>query len=108
MPVVLDKKCQGPSWILGPPSKWNTWEEYLESKPGEFTPDQIVAEIAQNRLKIDKTVARILEMFYWYSTSRLVVVIILSDDWDQTTQVKGGGEHCWTSLIVMLASISNN
>ena len=30
---------------LDPPSDWNTWEEYLKSKPGEFTPDQIVTEI---------------------------------------------------------------
>ena len=45
-----------------PSSDWNTWEEYLQSKPGEFTPDQIVAEIAQNRLKIVRTVARILEI----------------------------------------------
>ena len=58
-----------------PPSKWNTYKEYLQLKPGEFTPDQIVAEIAWNRLKIGRTVARILEMFNWYSTSRLVAVI---------------------------------
>ena len=58
MPVGLSKKCQGPSWILRAPSRWNIWEEYLQSKPGEFTPDQIVAEIAQNGLKIDSTVAR--------------------------------------------------
>ena len=75
MPTGLDKKHQGPSWILRPPSEWNTWEEYLQSKPGEFTPDQIVTEIAQNGLKIDRTVARILKMFDWYSTSRLVAVI---------------------------------
>ena len=35
-----------------PPSDWNTWEEYPKLKPGEFTPDQIVAEIVQNRMKI--------------------------------------------------------
>ena len=58
-----------------PSSDWNTWEEYLQSKPGEFTSNQIVTEIAWNRLKIDRTVARILKMFDWYSTSRLVVVI---------------------------------
>ena len=58
-----------------PPSDWNTWEEYLESKPGEFTPDRIVTEIAWNRMKIDRTVARILEMFDWYFTSRLIAVI---------------------------------
>ena len=75
MPTGLNKKCQGPSWILRPPSERNTWEEYLWSKPGGFTPDQIVAEIAQNRLKIERTVARILKIFDWYSTSRLVAVI---------------------------------
>ena len=58
-----------------PPSDWNTWEEYLELKPAEFTTDQIVAEIAQNRLKIDRTVVRILEMLDWYFTSRLIAVI---------------------------------
>ena len=58
-----------------PPSRWSIWEEYLQSKPEEFTPDQIVAEMAQNQLKIDRTVARILEMFDWYSTSRLAAVI---------------------------------
>ena len=58
-----------------PPSGWSTWEEYLQSKPGEFTPDQIVAEMAQNQLKIDRAVARILEMFDWYSTSTLVAVL---------------------------------
>ena len=58
-----------------PPSGWNTWEEYLQSKPGEFTPDQIVAVMAQNQLKIDRTMARILEMFNWYSTSRLAAVV---------------------------------
>ena len=45
MPVRLDKKCQGPSWILGPPpSGWNTWKEYLQLMSGEFTPDQVVAD----------------------------------------------------------------
>ena len=58
-----------------PPSGWSTWEEYLQLKPGEFTPDQIVAEMAQTGLKIDRTMARILEMFNWYSTSRLVAVV---------------------------------
>ena len=58
-----------------PPSDLKTWEEYLKSKSGEFTPDQIVAEITRNRVKIDKTVARILETFNWYFTSRLIAVI---------------------------------
>ena len=46
-------------------------------KAGEFIPDQIVTEITLNRVKIDKTVARILETFDWYFTSRLIAVI----DW---------------------------
>ena len=75
MPMGFNKKCQGHPASLDPPSKWNTWEECLQSKPGEFTPDQIVTEIAQNGLKIDRTVVRILKMFNWYSTSRLVAVI---------------------------------
>ena len=58
-----------------PSSRWSTWEEYLQSKPGELTPDQIIAEMAQNQLKIDRTMARILKMFDWYSTSRLAAVI---------------------------------
>ena len=41
----------------------------------KFTPDQIVAEITWNRVKIDKTVARILETFDWLFTSRLIAVI---------------------------------
>ena len=55
--------------VTGRPSK-----EYLKSKPGEFTPDQIVTEITQNRVKIDRTMARILETFDWYFTSRLSVI----------------------------------
>ena len=58
-----------------PPSRWTTWEEHLQLKPGEFTPDQIVAVMTQSQLKIDRTVARILEMFDCYSTLRLVAVI---------------------------------
>ena len=61
------------------------WMEYLgrilKLKPGEFTPDQIVTEIAQNRLKIDRTVARIFEMFDWYSTPRLVALISHFKQW---------------------------
>ena len=43
-----------------PPGAWTTWEEYLQLKPGELTPDQIVAVITQNQLKIDRSMARIL------------------------------------------------
>ena len=58
-----------------PPSEWSTLEEYLQLKPGEFTSDQIVADMAWNQLKIDAAMSRILKMFDWYSTSRLVAVV---------------------------------
>ena len=58
-----------------PPGIWTTWEEYLQLKPGELIPDQIVTVITQNQLKIDRSVARICEIFNWYATSRLVAVI---------------------------------
>ena len=51
------------------------WEEYLQLKPGGFTPDQIIAVMTQSQLKIDRTVARILEMLDWYSTLRPVAVV---------------------------------
>ena len=41
----------------------------------ELTPDQIVTVITQNKLKVERTVARILEMFDWNSTSRLVAIV---------------------------------
>ena len=66
---------EGSSGFSNSPSGWTTWEEYLASKPGEFTPDQIVSVTTQNQLKVERTVARILEMFDWYSTSRLVAII---------------------------------
>ena len=59
----------------GPPGRWTTWEEYLQLKPGKFTSDQIAAVITQNQLKIDRSMTRILKMFDWYSTLRLVAVV---------------------------------
>ena len=73
-----------------PTSRWNTWEEYLQSKPGEYTPDQIVAVMTQNQLKIDRTMARILEMFDWYSTLRLVAVI---GHFEHQVQADNSGER---------------
>ena len=58
-----------------PPGRWTTWEEYLQLKPGGFTPDQIVAVITHNQLKIGRTMARILKMVNWFSTLRLVAVV---------------------------------
>ena len=58
-----------------PPGPWNSWDEYLRDKPGELTPDQIIRVVAQNQWKINRSVARILEMFDWYSSSRMVSII---------------------------------
>ena len=33
-----------------PPGVWTIWEEYLQLKPGKFTPNQIVAVITHNQL----------------------------------------------------------
>ena len=48
--------------FLDPPCGWKTWEEYLQSKPGKFTPNQIIAVMTQNQMKIERTMARILKM----------------------------------------------
>ena len=58
-----------------PPGLWKTWEVYMKDRPGEITPDQIVAVITQDQLKIDRSVTRILELFDWYVTLRLAAVI---------------------------------
>ena len=58
-----------------PPGLWNSLDEYLGDKPGELIPDQIIEVVAQNQQKINRSVARILEMFDWYSSSRIVSII---------------------------------
>ena len=78
-----------------PPGGWKSWEEYLQSKPGESTPDQIVAVMTQNRLKIDRIVARILEMFDWHPLPDWLQWLVTSNiEWEQTTQVRDGNECC--------------
>ena len=54
---------------------WNSWDEYLQDKPGELTPNQIVGVVTQNQCKINRSIARILELFDWYSSSRMVSII---------------------------------
>ena len=79
-----------------PPGEWKTLEEHLQSKPGEFTPDQIVAVMTQNQLKIDRTMAQILEMFDWYSTSRLVAVV---DHFEHWVGADNSGERWGRALL---------
>ena len=58
-----------------PPGLWNSWDEYLQDKPGELTPNQIIGVVTQNQSKINRSIARILELFDWYSSSRMVSII---------------------------------
>ena len=58
-----------------PPGLWNSWDEYLQEKPGELTPDQIIGVVAQNQCKINRSIARILELLNRYSSSRMVSII---------------------------------
>ena len=58
-----------------PPAAWKSWEEYLEKRPGEITPYQVMAVLTHNQLKIGRSVVRTLELFDWYVTSRLAAVI---------------------------------
>ena len=58
-----------------PPGPWNSWDEYLQDKSGELTPDQIIGVVTQNQCKINRSIARILELFDWYSSSRMVSII---------------------------------
>ena len=55
------------------PGPWNSWDEYLQDKPGELTPDQI-GVVTLNQCKINRSIARILELFDWYSSSRMSII----------------------------------
>ena len=57
---------------LGP---WKDWDEYLQNKPGELTPDQVTGVISQHQWKINRSVAQILELFDWYSSARMLSII---------------------------------
>ena len=69
----------------------------------EFTPNQIVTEITQNRVKIDRTVARILKMFNWYFTSRVIAVIVQFEKWLGTDNP---GERWRQALLDFLSKCS--
>ena len=58
-----------------PPSPWKDWNEYLQDKPEELTPDQVTGDISQHQWKINRSVAQILELFDWYSSSRMLSII---------------------------------
>ena len=56
---------------LGP---WKYWNEYLQGKPGELTPDQVTGVISQHHQKINRSLVQILELFDWYSSTRMLSV----------------------------------
>ena len=58
-----------------PPGPLKDWDEYLQDKPGELTPDQVTGVISQHRQKINRSIARILELFDWYTSARMLAVI---------------------------------
>ena len=58
-----------------PPGAWKDWNEYLQDKPGELTPGQVTGVISQHQRKINRSMARILELFDWYSSTRMLSII---------------------------------
>ena len=73
-----------------PPSPWKDWNEYLQDKPGELAPGQVMGVISQHRWKINRSVAQILELFNWYSSARMLSIIGHFDH--QVGSVAQGGE----------------
>ena len=85
-----------------PPCLWNSWDEYLQDKPGELTPDQIVGVVTQNQCKINRSIARILELFDWYSSSRMVSIIGCFDCC-VGSEAKGGECQRWRRALMDFA-----
>ena len=85
-----------------PPGLWNSWDEYLQDKPGELTPNQIVGVVTQNQCKINRSIARILKLFDWYSSSRMVSIIGHFDHC-VGSEVKGGEGQRWRRALMDFA-----
>ena len=85
-----------------PPGPWNSWDEYLQDKPGELTPNQIIGEVAQNQCKINRSTARILELFDWYSSSRMVSIIGCFVN-HVGSEAKGGEGQRWRGALMNFA-----
>ena len=85
-----------------PPGLWNSWDEYLQDKPGELNPNQIIGVVAQNQCKIKRSIARILELFNWFSSSRMVSII---GHFDRCvgSEAKGGEGQRWRRALVDFA-----
>ena len=94
--VQNDKVDLGSSNAPGP---WNSWDQYLQDKPGELTSDQIIGVVAQNQSKINRSIARILELFDWYSSSRMVSIIGHFDHC-VGSEAKGGEPQRWRRALM--------
>ena len=58
-----------------PPGPWKDWNEYLQGNPGGLTPDQVTGLIFQHHQKINRSIAQILELFDWYSSTRMLSIM---------------------------------
>ena len=85
-----------------PPGPWNSWDEYLQDKPGKLTPDQIIGVVTQNQCKTNRSIARILELFNWYSSSRMVSIIGHFDR-HVGSEAKGGEGQRWRRALMDFA-----
>ena len=82
-----------------PPGLWNTWDEYLQDKPGELTPDQILGSGCSESMQNNRSIARILEFFDWYSSSRMVSIIGHFDHC-VGSEAKGGEGQRWRRALI--------
>ena len=85
-----------------PPGPWNSWDEYLQNKPEKLTPNQIIGVVAQNQHKINRSIARILELFDWYSSSRIVSIIARFDHC-VGSEANGGESQRWRRALMDFA-----
>ena len=80
----------------------NSWDEYLQDRPGELTPNQIIGVVTQNQCKINRSIARILELIDWYSSSRMVSIIGHFDH-HVGSEAKGGEGQRWRRALMDFA-----
>ena len=82
-----------------PPSSWKDWNEYLQDKPGELTPDQVTRVISHHQQKINRSVAQILELFDWYSSARMLSIMGHFDHRVGSVAQSGEGQRWWRALM---------
>ena len=85
-----------------PPRPWKDWDEYLQSKPGELTPDQVTGVISHHCWKINRSIAHILELFNWYSSTRMLA-IINQFNWRVGSAAQGSEGQRWHQAFMDFA-----